>query len=528
MEIRVRFAPSPTGNVHIGNIRTAIFDWLFARHDNAKFLLRIEDTDRARSTDEAIRTLLECMEWLGLDYDEKELYQSAMLDSHKKAVEKFISEGRAVRVGADGDSPVLFLLPHDITSNPHIREKEIVQIAVSNEFPVEICRTGVKYGIPGKKGTVEQAASLAGFRRMKVYNVSGECVHDLENEIGAIIREGKTFIIENPAKIEFTRCEVFYNDIIKGELAKPLDSMKDFIIQRTDGTPVFHLANVYDDITQGITHIVRGDDHVENTYRHIFLFQALGAQVPKYAHLPMIVNQSGKPYSKRDGDAYVGDYRSKGFLPEALFNYLALLGWSPGDDREKMTRREIIEAFTLDRVKSSPAQFDINKLQNLNGQYIAEMNPAKFADEVRKVVLATEWGASADQVFFAKVANMMQSRTKILVQALEWEYFFSDDFEMDKKAFEKNVSKNEILAGLGILSRNLAGIQEFNVEGVEKALRSAELEAGLAEGKLNQPLRLVATGRSSGAGIAETIELIGKEKTLSRLAITLQACPSGR
>ena len=520
MQIRVRFAPSPTGNVHIGNIRTAIFDWLFARHEKAKFLLRIEDTDRARSTDEAIRTLLECMEWLGLDYDEKELYQSAMLDSHKKAVEKFLSEGRALRVGAEGDSPVLFLLPRDITSNPHMREKEKVQITVSNEFPVEISRTGVKYGVPGKKGTVEQAASLAGFRGLKVYDPSGECVHDLEKEIEAIIRDRKTIIVENPAKLDFTRCEVFYHDIIKGELAKPLDSMKDFIIQRSDGTPVFHLANVCDDITQEISHIVRGDDHVENTYRHIFLFQALGAQVPKYAHLPMIVNQSGKPYSKRDGDAYVGDFRSKGFLPAALFNYLALLGWSPGDDREKMPRQEIIDAFTLDRVKSSPAQFDMNKLQNLNGQYIAEMDPAKFADDVRKIVIATDWGSSADHGFFAKVASLMQSRTKLLAQAHEWKYFFSDDFEMDKKAFEKIVLKDEIVAALGILSRKFAEITAFNVENIGKTLRSSELEAGLAEGKLNQPLRLVVSGRSTGAGIAETVELLGKDKTLSRLANT--------
>jgi glutamyl-tRNA synthetase len=290
--LRVRFAPSPTGNVHVGNIRAAIFNWLLARHHGAegKFLLRVEDTDRERSTPEAIKTLLECMAWLGLDFDEPETYQSKQTERHLAVAEDLIARGFAYR---------------------------------------------------DKKGG------------------EGECV------VFRMPKDG----------------ELRYRDLVKGEMKKKAKDTQDFVIVRSDGTPVFHLANVVDDIDMGVTTVIRGDDHVENTFKHIELFKAIGAPPPEYGHLPMIVNAQGKPYSKRDGAAFVGEFREQGYLPEALFNFLLLLGWNPGDEREIMSRDEMISLFTLDKCSSSASRFDLKKLKWMNGEYIARQPRDEFKRE---------------------------------------------------------------------------------------------------------------------------------------------------
>ena len=426
MSVRVRFAPSPTGNVHIGNIRTAIFNWLFARHEGGKFLLRIEDTDRERYTPEALQAVLESLEWLGIDFDEDPVYQSKRLDAHLAAANKLLEAGAAYK-----------------------EDK----------------------GNTGK----------------------GECI-----------------IFKMPGT------DVTYTDLVKGELHKKAEDLKDFVIVRSDGSPTFHLANIVDDIEMGITHIIRGDDHVENVYKHIPLYSALGVEPPKYAHLPMIVNQHGKPYSKRDGDAYVGDFREKGFSPEALFNYLSLLGWSPGDDREKMTRQEMIEAFTLDRVKSSAALMDFRKLTNLNGQYIAELPLDEFVTAVKEVVAGNEWGGAIDDDYFRKVCELMQSRCHLLVYANDWKYFFSDDLEFEEKPVRKFLDKEGQREALAALAAKLEAI-DFAELPIEKAIREAEAEADMKEGKLNQSLRVAVTGKGSGAGIYETAALLGKDRVLTRL-----------
>ena len=282
MSIRVRFAPSPTGQVHIGNIRAAIFNWLYARHTGGAFLLRVEDTDRERSTPEAIRTLLEVMAWLGMASDEPPVYQSARTARHLEVAAAMVAAGAAYRENRDG---------------------------------------------------------------------KGECI---------VCRMPKT------GRVEFT-------DAVKGRIRKQAEDTQDFIIVRSDGTPVFHLANVVDDHDMRITHVIRGDDHVENTFKHLQIFRAMGVEPPVYAHLPMIVNHMGKPYSKRDGAAFVGDFQAQGFLPEALFNFLALLGWAPGDDREILSRDEMVAAFDLDRCKSSAARFDLKKLVWMNGEYLRRL-----------------------------------------------------------------------------------------------------------------------------------------------------------
>jgi len=332
MSIRVRFAPSPTGQVHIGNIRTAIFNYLFARHHGGEFLLRIEDTDLERSTPEAIEKLYECMAYLGLDYDGEVMYQSKQSAKHIAAAEKLIAENKAYYGAPDeqGRSAVFFRIPVDFETYPMVRCAGAAEVALHSETPLTISSSGISYSALSSKGKpMPTAGCFAGFKDGKYFDAAGNLLFDTVENFARIMA-GEKFTVENAAVVKFTRYEVTYTDLIKGEMSKPLDGMKDQIIVRSDSSPVFHLANVIDDINQQVTHIVRGDDHVENTYRHVLLFHALGCQPPFYAHLPMIVNAAGKPYSKRDGDAFVGDFKTKGFVAEALFNYLSLLGWNPG------------------------------------------------------------------------------------------------------------------------------------------------------------------------------------------------------
>ncbi len=326
-EVRVRFAPSPTGKVHIGNIRAAIYNWLFARHVGGKFLLRVEDTDLERSTPEAIQVLFECMEWLGLDYDEEVFYQTKNVKRHLAVVEQLIASGHAYK-----------------------------------------CE---KTSRDGKTGTVVM------------------------------------FKMPKEGTIEF-------DDIVKGHMAKKAEDIQDFAIVRSDGSPIFHIANVVDDIDQRVTHIIRGDDHVENTFKHICIFQALGAPVPKYGHLSMIVNQQGKPYSKRDGAAFVGEYREQGYLPEALFNYLLLLGWNPGDDREVLSREEMIKLFELEKVHVTAAMFDPKKLAWMNGEYVKKIPHEDFKAILKGKVEKIGGGGEWTEERWDYLVNQIQPRTKFL------------------------------------------------------------------------------------------------------------------
>lgn len=525
MENRVRFAPSPTGQVHIGNIRTAIFNWLFARHTGGSFLLRIEDTDLERSTREAIDALLECMDWLGLDHDGEILYQTSQRKAHEAAAQKLLAENKAYYGKTDdkGQSPILFRIPFDTDDIPLVRSTGTVEVELHSEEIVSVAMDGLNYSGISKKGkAVPAQACLAGFKDLKLFDGSNVLIFDLNEKIEAV-KNGEIFELTNCAKMTFTRREVFYNDIIKGELSKPLDSIKDLIIIRGDGSPIFHLANVCDDILQEVNYIIRGDDHVENTYRHLMLYNALGAEIPNYAHLPMIVNQAGKPYSKRDGDAFVGDFRLKGFLSDALFNYLTLLGWSPGDDREKMTREEMTEAFTLDRVKSSPAQFDMRKLLNMNGMYIAEMPFEDFLSEAAKFAGTFDWSGNIDQDKLSKVAALMQTRTKDFTQVESWKYFFSDDFEYSGKQFNKQFQQAENRAALAAFSKKLADTPELSKESISEMLTSAENENNLEHGKLFAPVRLAVTGTGGGAELDETIMLIGSQACQERIANALAA-----
>lgn len=426
--IRVRFAPSPTGKVHIGNIRAAIYNWLYARHTGGKFLLRVEDTDLERSTPEAIQALLECMQWLGLDYDEEAFYQTKNKPRHMEAVEKLIASGHAYkceRTSRDG------------------KTGEVVMFKMPTEGVIE------------------------------------------------------------------------FDDIVKGKMSKKAEDIQDFAIVRSDGSPIFHIANVVDDIDQGVTHIIRGDDHVENTFKHICMFKALGAPVPKYGHLSMIVNQQGKPYSKRDGAAFVGEFRDQGYLPDALFNYLLLLGWNPGDEREVLTKSEMIELFDLAKVHVTAAKFDMKKLQWMNGEYIKRMPKDVFTSEL--ISRVNEAGMIIPEGYdLSYLVDQLQIRTKFLNDIPgACKCFFSDDFEMDEKAVDKRLKKEGVKAILIDLVERFKAAPEWNAIALENLVK--ELSQGNGMGPWVHPIRVAVSGRGEGIGLFEMLQLLGRDKTLERL-----------
>jgi len=424
-EIRVRFAPSPTGKVHIGNIRAAIYNWLFARHTGGKFLLRVEDTDLERSTPEAIKVLFECMEWLGLDYDEEVFYQTKNVKRHLEVVEQLIASGHAYK-----------------------------------------CE---KTSRDGKTGTVVM------------------------------------FKMPKEGTIEF-------DDIVKGHMAKKAEDIQDFAIVRSDGSPIFHIANVVDDIDQRVTHIIRGDDHVENTFKHICIFQALGAPVPKYGHLSMIVNQQGKPYSKRDGAAFVGEYREQGYLPEALFNYLLLLGWNPGDDREVLTREEMIKLFELEKVHVTAAMFDPKKLAWMNGEYVKQIPHDEFKALLKEKVKVE----GKDEQWWDYLVSQIQPRTKFLNDLdTSVTCFFTDDFPFDEKAVEKRLKKEGAKKALEDVIALFEKVEDWQAPALEECVKT--LSQGQGMGPWVHPIRVAVSGRGEGIGLFEMLQLLGKEKTIVRL-----------
>lgn len=428
MSIRVRFAPSPTGNVHIGNIRAAIFNWLFARHSGGQFLLRVEDTDRERSTAEAIRTLLDVMLWLGLDYDEPPVYQSAQMSRHLAVAEQLLRQGAAYRENKEG---------------------------------------------------------------------KGECI---------------VFRMPKEGRLEFA-------DLVKGALRKKAEDTQDFVIVRSDGNPVFHLANVVDDIDMRISHIIRGDDHVENTFKHIQLFRAIGAEPPLYAHLPMIVNNQGKPYSKRDGAAFVGEFKEQGFLPEALFNFLALLGWAPSDDRELFTRADLVAAFTLDRCKSSAARFDLKKLTWMNGEYVRQLPREVFAAEfTARVQAAGLWRDALPASELNSLLDQIQPRTKVYGEIPgNCVWFMTDDYPMDPKAVEKRLKISGIPDLLTEIAGRFESLAVFDLSTTESVLRELGEARGTGMGSMVHPVRVAVSGQTEGPGLFEMLVLLGRMRTCDRL-----------
>ena len=424
MKIITRFAPSPTGNVHIGNIRVAIYNWLFAKHNHGNFLLRIEDTDKDRSTDDAINNLLTTLKWLNLNYDEEPLYQSKQESKHLEVAEYLLSKGYAYKENKDNKGEcIIFKMPND---------------------------------------------------------------------------------------------DISFNDGIKGRLKKPIGDIDDFVLVRSNGKPVFHLANVVDDIEQNITHIIRGDDHIENTYKHIALYQALNADIPSFSHLPMIVNSQGKPFSKRDGDAYVSDFKKRGYLPQAFVNYLVLLGWSPGNDQEIMSVDEMINMFTIERCQSSPAQFDEKKMKWMNGEYLSKISDESFNKEAFKII--TSLHSSASENLVKKVIALIRDRVKVFedIEKLV-NYFFEDNIEYDEKLIAKKIKKEGIKELFNYFTLEISKIDSIDKVSLKKIIDDYIKETGKSYGEVMIPLRIAVSGASGGPDLIGVLSTLGKPTIIERI-----------
>ncbi|MGH7145719.1 MAG: glutamate--tRNA ligase [Planctomycetota bacterium] len=623
MSVRVRFAPSPTGNLHFGNLRAALFNWLFARHEGGKFLLRIEDTDRERSTPEAIRNVFESLDWSGLTIDEPAVYQTANLARHQAAAEKLIAARRAYRAtsasawsepaaqaaavaatptfatflndfranlaanyarhkqefeareaekkpskrrdyrpplalaAAAEDLPALFFrLPFHIENSQFaVSSDEEIALQVHPGWPVLIHENGLEFVPRFERHSGSepfealaydlQQRSLAGFPTLEALDAHGQVLYRLADDLAAI-EDGAVRVLPGISVLRSRRRYVQFKDLIKGALKKPLDSLKNRLVLRSDGTPVFHLANVVDDVDMQITHILRGDDHVDNTYWHLLLFEALGCVPPLYGHLPMIVNAEGKPYSKRDGDVDVASFRDAGVLSEAFVNYLSLLGWSPGDNREKMTRAEIVAAFSLERIGDTAAQFDQAKLLNLNGQYLRELPLAALIERVRPFLaqaLGVETTAALDPAWLAAFVKIEQERLTRLADIVSEKsrYFFTADAppNLEDKRIRKIVDDPKTPGILQAMQAGLAALGSFAIGGpegaagqsgqsleeiaprCEAAIKAGAEGLGLGLKEVGPVLRVALTGGLVSPPIGELCALLGSAKIAARLAKAL-------
>ncbi len=438
---RLRFAPSPTGFLHVGGARTALFNWLYARHFGGDFLLRIEDTDRARSTDEAMRAIFEGLEWLGLSWAESVVYQGANLERHQRDAQRLLDSGAAYR---DDAGIVRFRSP-------------------SHE------------------------------------------------------------------------AETTWLDLVHGRIAFPNKDIEDFAILRSDGTPLYNMAVVSDDIAMGITLVMRGDDHISNTPKQILLYEALGVPLPTFAHLPMIHGPDGKKLSKRHGATAVADYQQMGILPDAMVNFLALLGWSPGGDREILTRPELIELFEPGGLLRKAAVFDVAKLEWMNGQHLSRTPLDELLPHITRAIVAAglttteDLAARAD--WYASLVDILRVRSRTVTDLVRQAGpFLSDSIAYQApetaKAWADRAGARELLrAAHAALGR----CADWTPAALEATLRALAQERGIAAGKLFQPLRVALTGLSVSPGIFDVLHLLGRERSLARIegAVTVLSDRAG-
>ena len=455
-----RFAPSPTGFLHIGGARTALFNWLFSRHHGGKALLRIEDTDHKRSTREAIDAILDGLNWLGLDYDEEPVFQSSRADRHAEVANKLLENGHAYRCYATTE--------------------ELEQMRAEQRA----AKQPLRYDGRWRDRDPSEAPQDAPF----------------------------TVRLKTP-----TEGETAIEDLVQGRVTVRNEEVDDYIILRADGTPTYMLAAVVDDHDMGCTHIIRGDDHLNNAFRQLPIYRAMdsiegGWNDPTYAHIPLIHGSDGAKLSKRHGALGVEAYRDEmGILPEALFNYLLRLGWGHGD-KEEITREEAIELFTLDGVGKSPSRFDLKKLENLNGHYIREADDARLAK-----LVAEEIGPDADIALLAQAMPVLKTRAKNIHDLVEGSAFLfaKRPLEMTEKA--ENLLTDDARLLLAKLSSQLKSENNWTIEALEATTKALAEELELGLGKLAQPMRAALTGTTTSPGIFDVLVLLGRDESLARI-----------
>jgi len=454
-KIVTRFPPSPTGYLHIGGARTALFNWLFTRQKGGKFVLRIEDTDKARSSDETTKAIIESMEWLGLDWDEGPYFQSQRYDIHNVFIERLLSTGQAYHCHCSPD---------------------------------ELER--------GRK-----AAMAKGLKP----KYDGKC-----RDLGLGPAPGSVVRLKTP-KTGITQ----FNDLVKGRVRFDNEELDDLILRRSDGSPTYHMAVVSDDISLGITYVIRGDDHVNNTPRQILIYKALGEPIPQYAHVPMILAPDKTRLSKRHGAISVLAYRDMGYLPHALLNSLARLGWSHGD-QEKFTKEELIEKFSLKNVGKSAGVFNADKLLDLNAWYIRNSSDEFLAREL--IPFLQQFGfRGLEQQKVKEVVATLKPRSKTLLDMAEGAlFYFQEEVTYEKKADDKFL-KPDILGLLEDIHGRLEKASEFNQADLEKIFVAFLEDNEIKLKKVAQPLRVALTGKTASPGIFEVMDILGRKKVLERL-----------
>lgn len=457
MTVCTRFAPSPTGMLHIGGVRTALFSWLYARHHGGKFILRIEDTDRERSTDEATQVILDGMEWLELVADAGPFYQTRRMDRYKEVIAQLLREGQAY---------------HCYCSKEELEEMRNRQMAAKEKPRYDGRWRNRTDSIPGVAPVVRFKNPLTG--------------------------------------------SVVVDDAIHGKVSFDNAELDDLIIARSDGTPTYNFCVVVDDWDMQITHVIRGDDHLNNTPRQINMLQALGATPPVYAHVPMILGADGAKLSKRHGAVSVLQYREEGYLPEALLNYLVRLGWSAGD-QEIFSIEEMIRLFDIKDVNKSASAFNPDKLLWLNQQHILRATPVRLAGYLKPQLVALGVEVN-DEGRLAAVAKVQQERAKTLKEMAQNSLFFFREFDRyDDKAAKKNLTA-ESAPILAAVRDGLAGLQDWQAPAIHEVVNQIAVTLNVGLGKVAQPIRVAVSGTAVSPPIDITLEVLGRETTLSRLA----------
>jgi len=468
--VRVRFAPSPTGALHIGGVRTALFNWLFARHHKGTFILRIEDTDQARSTDESIKVIIDGMKWLGMDWDEgPSVLPDGTVKGYRQTERMEIYREYADRLQKEGKAYLCYCSPEELDA----RRKA----AMAAGKPPKYDRTcfGRKEPVPGRTPVLR--------------------FHSTD--------DGETVV----------------RDLVRGAVTFENKQLDDLIIMRSDGFPTYNFAVVVDDVTMKISHVIRGDDHLNNTPRQIQIYRALGFEPPQFAHLPMILGSDKAKLSKRHGATAVTEYIDLGYLPEALVNYLSRLGWSHGD-QEIFSPKELIESFSLESVGKAPSVFNAEKLVWLNHHYIQQADHDRLAglllDLLKKDGVVSE-GKEPDALWLNKLVKILTERSHTLVEMKTGAIpFIKDEIVMDEKAKTKHLTP-DVAPLLTELAGALKTLEPFAHDAIEKAFNDLVTAKGIKLGKLAQPVRVALTGGTVSPGIHDVIEVMGKDKVLKRI-----------
>jgi glutamyl-tRNA synthetase len=463
-ELRVRIAPSPTGTIHVGLVRTALYNWLLAKQQNGKFVLRIEDTDPTRSTEASANAIIEGFKWLGITFDEGPFYQSQRFPIYREYAQKLVAEGKAYYCYCTAE-------------NLERERQEAWALKRIWKYDRRCL------ALPDAEKAKRESEKLARTVRFKV-------------------PEGK----------------VSFADAIHGTIERDSTEIEDFILLRADGSPTYNFAVVVDDALMHLTHIIRGVEHITSTSKQILLYRALGFPVPEFAHLPVILGKDRKKLSKRLGAASVDDFRKEGYLPDALINFLALLGWSPGGDREILTKDEMIKEFSLDRVNKADAIFDDDKLAWMNSEYLRGADDDRLAESVRPFL--AEIGlppAGIDGSRLRKVVALTKVRVRTLREmAAMMKPLLSDDYEIDPEAAAKHLSP-DTRAYLKQLADSFAAVPDFAVPLLEDALRKLAESLGVKAATLIHPCRVALTGKTVGPPLFDVIVVLGRERVLKRL-----------